>query len=244
MNICMGIGVNPASGQISVIGTDATNEVRFEPNVAGRFVHVELALVNPVGFGKTIKDLNPHLLPYTAQQVAQGERDKSIGDPRGIAWKRRGTRAYVTGLGSNNVVVVNGAGDRAGLAQTIPVGQGPTGIVMDSSRAQLYVLNRFDGTVSVINAANETVTTTVPFYDPTPTPIKVGRKHLYDTHRTSGLGQTSCGSCHIDGRMDRLAWDLGDPSGAVKQLTGQNLGQGPAGLTPGTANPAFQPWHR
>ncbi len=33
MNICMSVGVNPATGQVTVIGTDATNEVRFEPNV-------------------------------------------------------------------------------------------------------------------------------------------------------------------------------------------------------------------
>ncbi|MCA9450771.1 MAG: hypothetical protein KC931_26855, partial [Candidatus Omnitrophica bacterium] len=48
--------------------------------------------------------------------------------------------------------------------------------------------------------------------------IKIGRKHLYDTHKNSGLGQVACGSCHVDGRMDRLAWDLGDPSGEMKVL--------------------------
>jgi len=30
------------------------------------------------------------------------------------------------------------------------------------------------------------------------------------------LGQSSCGSCHIDGRLDQLAWDLGDPTGQMK----------------------------
>ena len=29
---------------------------------------------------------------------------------------------------------------------------------------------------------------------------------------TSGLGVTACESCHVDGRMDGLAWDLGDPA--------------------------------
>ncbi len=246
MNICMGVAVNPASGQVSVIGTDATNEVRFEPNVRGRFVRVNIATVNPVGLASTIKDLNPHLGNYAAQQLPQSERDKSLGDPRGMAWNSTGTKAYISGMGSDNVIVVNASGDRAGLAQTIAVGHGPTGIAFDGPRNRVYVLNRFDASISVVNAATETVSSTIPFFDPTPSAIKIGRKHLYDTRKTSGLGQSSCGSCHVDGRMDRLAWDLGDPSGSIKQLTGQNLGANIPGLAPGgpvPANPPFSPWH-
>src|SRR5205814_6515096 len=41
-------------------------------------------------------------------------------------------------------------------------------------------------------------------------------------HKTSGLGQAACASCHVDGRFDRLAWDLGDPTGAMKKLTATN----------------------
>ncbi len=51
------------------------------------------------------------------------------------------------------------------------------------------------------------------FFDPTPLVIKTGRKHLYNTHTGSGHGHISCGSCHVDGRWDRLAWDLGNPAG-------------------------------
>jgi CTP:molybdopterin cytidylyltransferase MocA len=39
---------------------------------------------------------------------------------------------------------------------------------------------------------------------------------LLDTHRSSGLGIASCASCHIDARMDQLAWDLGDPTGSMR----------------------------
>ncbi len=242
MNLCMGAGVNPATGVVSVIGTDATNEVRFEPNVNGTFVRVKLALVNPATMSRTVVDLNPHL-NYATHTLPQGERERSVGDPRGIVWNGFGTRGYVTGLGSNNVVVVDAAGARAGLAETIPVGEGPTGLALDDARSRLYVLNRFAGTVSVVSTATETVVATVPFFDPTPGAIRVGRKHLYDTHRTSGLGQSSCASCHVDGRMDRLAWDLGDPSGQIKSLTGLNLGANIPGLSPGTSKPAFQPFH-
>jgi len=73
----------------------------------------------------------------------------------------------------------------------------------------------------------------VPLFDPTPRTVKAGRRHLYDTRRTSGLGQASCASCHPDARMDRLAWDLGDPSGEVLQTTMNFLGS----LVPVTYHP-------
>jgi DNA-binding beta-propeller fold protein YncE len=136
MNICAAIGVNPATGDIAVVGTDATNEVRFEPNLRGRFVHVLLAIVDAANTTRTVKDLNPHLLPYALQQVPQAQRDRSIGDPRAVAWRTDGSLGYITGLGSNNVVVVNAAGDRAGLSETIEVGEGPTGLALDEPRGR------------------------------------------------------------------------------------------------------------
>ncbi len=242
MNICMGLGVNPATAEVAVIGTDATNEVRFEPNVKGTFVRVEMARVNPTTLAKTVADLNPHL-DYLSRTIAQSERDKSIGDPRNIVFNASGTKAYVCGMGSNNVIVINASGGRAGLAPTIPVGEGPTGLALDEARGRLYVLNRFAGSISIVSTASESVVGTLNLFDPTPTLIKTGRKHLFDTRKNSGLGQASCASCHVDAKMDRLAWDLGDPTGAMKQVTGQNLGFGLPGLRAGQTSPAFAPWH-
>jgi YVTN family beta-propeller protein len=238
MNICMGIAVNPASGAVSVIGTDATNEVRFEPVVSGTFVRVKLARIDSSGattLGNV--DLNPHLT-YSTPTIVQSERDKSLGDPRGIVWNPAGTRGYVTGMGSNCLVVVDANGARAGLTDTIPVGEGPTGIVFDSTQSRLYVLDKFAGAISVVDSVTELETARVPFFDPSPSAIRIGRKHLYDTHKNSGLGQIACASCHIDAKMDRLAWDLGNPQGAMKSTTGQNLG---ANVFP--LNLGFQDWH-
>ena len=41
-------------------------------------------------------------------QVSQATRDLSIGDPRGVAWESDGLQGYVTGMGSNNLIVVDG----------------------------------------------------------------------------------------------------------------------------------------
>ncbi len=220
MNICMAIAVNPGNEKVTVIGTDGINEVRFEPVINGKFLRVHLAMSDPVSPNpSSIHDLNPHLVPYSATTTTPANRALSVGDPRAIVWNASGTKGYVAGMGSNNVISIDSNGDRNGGNSTIHVGEGPVGLALDENRNQLYVLNRFDGSLSVIDTQSEIEVNRIPYFDPTPPEIKVGRKHLYDTHKNSGLGHVACGSCHIDGRMDRLAWDLGDPSGEMKDVT-------------------------
>ncbi|MCA9412659.1 MAG: hypothetical protein KC944_15700 [Candidatus Omnitrophica bacterium] len=219
MNICMALSVNPGNGQVTVVGTDGENEVRFEPILNGKFLRVNLAIADPANPNPpNVVDLNPHLIPYTESATNPMQRGMSLGDPRAIVWNADGSKGYVAGMGSNNLAVIDSSGNRVGLAPTIRVGEGPAGLALDESRNRLYVLNRFDGSLSIIDTVTESEVDRIRYFDPTPQVIKVGRKHLYDTHKNSGLGQVACGSCHVDGRMDRLAWDLGDPSGEMKVL--------------------------
>ncbi len=232
MNLNMALDVRP-DGKVTVVGTEATNEVRFEPNVNARFVRVNMATGAQGSGAPTVKDLNTHLNYSDAQISRQADpathsdsvTSKSVGDPRAIKWNAAGTRAYVAGMGSNNVAVIDRQATRVA---TVAVGEGPTGVALDEVRGKAYVLNRFAGSISVISTVNNQVTSTVNFFDPTPDAIKQGRKFLYDTHLTSGLGQASCGSCHVDGRSDRIAWDLGNPAGSVTTFdrTTRNCGFG------------------
>jgi hypothetical protein len=200
---------------VTVVGTDATNEVRFEPNVRGTFVRAHVASFDPAAPAPPlVADLNPHL-DYSVPTLAQAERDRSLGDPRGIAWNAAGTRACVTGMGSNNVLLLDADLARVGRVE---VGEGPTGVVFSGNGALAFVLNRFEGSISAVDVAGAAEVARVAFFDPTPDVIRRGRPHLYDSHRTSGLGQAACASCHVDARMDRLAWDLGDPSGAMEAM--------------------------
>jgi DNA-binding beta-propeller fold protein YncE len=235
MNIVMALGVNPADGSVVAVGTDATNEIRFEPNITGTFTRVMVAIADGTdGSEIALVDMNEEHLAaaqggdaYEDGSVPQTDRDKSIGDPRGIAFDPAGARIYVSGMGSNNVVVLDAAtGERlGGTGHTIDFGPGffgPTGLAHHPTLEVLYCLNTFHGSVKVIDTTPvgaETVSATVKFFDPTPAFINTGRVHFYGTHENSGLGQIACASCHVDGRMDRLAWDLGDPAGAIKQIT-------------------------
>lgn len=226
VNIAMALAVHPTTGQVTLVGTDATNEIRFEPVVNGTFIRVNVGFIDPAAPSAVdVVDLNPHL-DYSTSMIAQNLRDRSLADPRGIAWNAAGTRGYVSGMGSNNVVVIDDAGDRAGLSHTIEVGEGPTGVVLDENRHHLYVLNKFAGTISIVDTIIETQVGAVALHDPTTAAIKVGRKHLYDTHKNSGLGHIACASCHVDGAWDALAWDLGAPDGDMKSVSDQNCQNG------------------
>ncbi|MEM7385558.1 MAG: beta-propeller fold lactonase family protein, partial [Verrucomicrobiota bacterium] len=221
MNLCMAIDVNEEDGTISMVGTDAMNHIRYEPNLKGVFARVKQATVRVLGDGTaeilSNTDLNPHL-DYSLRSVPQKIRDLSIGDPRAIVSAREGGRAYVAGMGSNNVIVTGPDGGRLLDGGTIEVGEGPTGLVLNAGEDRLYVLNRFDASISVVDTAAGEEIERVTYIDPTPEVIKIGRKHLYDTHAHSGLGHVSCATCHVDARMDRLAWDLGDPGSGASKL--------------------------
>jgi YVTN family beta-propeller protein len=205
-----------ADGRLVVVGTEARNEIRFEPNLQGTFIEVQGALLAPgATTPATVADLNPHIT-YATPTVPMLQRMLSVGDPRGVAVSADGTRAYAAGMGSSNVVAFSLPGfARIGLST---VGEGPTGLALDAPRARLYTLNRFAGSISIVDETALAPLGEVEFFDPTPTVVRNGRPILFDTHISSGLGQASCASCHIDARMDQLVWDLGDPSGSMQQF--------------------------
>jgi YVTN family beta-propeller protein len=222
LNIDMALAVQPGTGYVTVVGTYGPNEHRFEESARNSFQRNRIATFNPANLNGPAPalDMNQHLLinppmqPYKTTATPQ-ERHLSLADPRGIVWNAAGTGAYVSGMGSNNVVKTNSMGTR--LA-TIDVGEGPTGLALDVARSRLYCLNRFSATVSVIDTGNDTELAQVAFFDPTPASVKQGRPLLYDAHRTSQLGNASCAGCHVDATRDTEAWDLGDPAGALDPL--------------------------
>lgn len=96
----------------------------------------------------------------------------SVLEPTDVAVNAAGTRAYVTGGFSDNLVSVVNLDTRAEIA-TIAVGPagtppGPVGVVAHPSLARLYVVNSNSGTVSVIATGTNTVVATITL---TPCPL-------------------------------------------------------------------------
>ncbi len=225
-NINTTIAVQPTTGRVALVGTHLTNYIRFESATAVQFPHHFYVSFDPLspptptaGNGSTLADINPHLLqvPFNGKYITSATPQQvsmSIGDPRALVFKPDGGTMYVAGMGSDNVGRFTVS--PVARAATISVGHGACSLAYDAARARVYVLNRFDGTISTIDANTDAVLGTAGFFDPTPAVIKTGRPMLYDSHQFSRLGQASCASCHVDARNDAQAWDLGDPSGAMK----------------------------
>jgi hypothetical protein len=216
-NILMAMSTHPVTGDVYVVGTDALNHIRFEPNLNGTFMRHNLSRFTPGAGSATITDLNTHL-DYSSPSVTNPEKRRSVGDPRAVEWLADGSQAYVTGMGSNNLVMIDEDGNRIG--DPILVGEGPTGVVINEALSRVFVLNKFSASISSVDIGTSQQLGETFFFDPTPAVIKTGRKHLYNTFTGSGNGTISCASCHVDGKWDRLGWDLGDPSGEIKTVNG------------------------
>jgi hypothetical protein len=156
MNICMDVAVNPVTGKISVVGTDAINEVRFEPQLNGRFLSVEMALIDPVTFETQRVNLNPHLTGSNPT-LPEPQRLLSIGDPRQVLWTEDGSALYVAGMGSNNLVKLDIQGRRI-LERPIQISGGLSALVMDAGRHRLFGYQRFTSQLTVLDmGSHETI---------------------------------------------------------------------------------------
>jgi YVTN family beta-propeller protein len=224
---------NPVSGKVYVSNLESFNRVRFEgagtysaafkplgepASVRGHLAESRITVLD--GGTVTPRHLNKHI-DYTSCCAAlpNAENDTSLAFPLGMAISSDGATLYVAGFGSSKI----GIYDTADLEddsfvpstanQATVSGGGPTGIVLDETRSQLYVLTRFDDAISIVSTATGMETAHVKLHNPEPAIVTAGRPFLYDASFASSHGDSACASCHIFGDFDSLAWDLGDPDG-------------------------------
>jgi YVTN family beta-propeller protein len=247
--------VNPTNGDVYVSNLESFNEVRFEgagvfsagfkppgepASVRGHLAESRITILHGAG-ASDARHLNKHIHYSTCcATTPNAENDASLAFPLGMAISQDGAILYVAGFGSSAV----GRYSTAELAadsfvpdplDQLPVsGGGPTGLVLDEPRSQLYVLTRFDDAISILSTATGAELKHVVLHDPEPANVVAGRPFLYDARATSSHGDSACASCHIFGDFDSLAWDLGDPDGVVVN------NPGPFRVGP-VINPDFHP---
>ena len=138
-----------------------------------------------------------------------------------MAVTSNGATLYVAAMGSDKVAVLSTAELENDSFVPNPAnhihvtGGGPTGVLLDEDRKQLFVLTRFDDAISIIDTTQRTETAHVAMHDPEPPSVTVGRRFLYDASFSSAHGDSACASCHVFGDFDSLAWDLGNPDAPV-----------------------------
>ena len=224
--ILYNMAVNPVSGKVYVSNTEAGNEKRFEgPGIfAGDSVrgHLHESRISVLGNGGVApRHLNKHI-DYSSccAPLPNPENGKSLAIPLEMVVSSNGAKLYVAAFGSSKIGVYSTAALEndtfvPSTADQIPVsGGGPTGLVLDESRNRLYAFTRFDNSISIINTSTRAEIGHVPLYNPEPEGVVNGRRFLYDASFSSSHGDSSCGTCHVFGDFDSLAWDLGNPDGA------------------------------
>ncbi len=221
--ILFNMAVNPVSGVVYVSNTDAQNRVRFagSGDFAGSTVqgHVHENRITVLDGSQVLpRRLNKHVdFSQCCAPLPNDDNDRSLATPLAMAIDSTGSTLYVAAHGSSKVGIFDTheletdsfVPDDADHVEVS--GGGPTGLVLDEGRARLYVLTRFDNSVSVIDTDSSVETAHIGLYNPEPADVVFGRRFLYDARATSGNGTTSCASCHVFGDFDSLAWDLGNP---------------------------------
>ncbi len=98
-------------------------------------------------------------------------------------------------------------------------GFGIRGVLLNRSERWLYAYGRGDTTLLVFDTANLVAGAPNPpqqvlslGWDITPNNVVAGRFHFLDGSNSND-GVSTCNTCHIDGHLDGIAWDLSDFTG-------------------------------
>jgi YVTN family beta-propeller protein len=164
-------------------------------------------------------------------QMPLDEMETFASLPFGVAIARDKTRAYVSASGSNEVLILDFAKLVAAarspqaarmandlsasskyLLAHVAVGLNPRNIQLSQDGATLYVANRLDDTISVIDTARAAVAATIPLGEPVPLTAERRGERLFYSSMYSFGHQFGCANCHIDTTYDGLQWDL-EPDG-------------------------------
>ncbi len=236
--------VNPVNGKLYVTNTELPNHIRFEGSgdhggstTQGRLSESRITVIDPSVPSVDPQHLNQHI-DYNQLHTDVGANHAAIDAqiPHSLATPLQavvsgdGSTIYVAAFGSGKIGVfpTSAIEDPAfetnfdptvASASYFSTGGGPAGLALDETHGRLYVLTRFDNAIRSIDTGSGATLQVETLHNPEPTSVVDGRPILYDATITSGNGEASCSSCHIFGGMDQLAWNLGDPDGAVTSNT-------------------------
>lgn len=185
----------------------------------------------------------------TEIQIPLDELDRYFALPWGVAITPDKSKMFVTTANSESVTAISipqllktvrarhefFANDLSASADyveaRIAVGHNPRGVLLSRDGKRLYVANRLDDTISVIDTARDSVVDTIDLGGPrTIDPIRRGER-LFFTAGFAFQGQFGCANCHLDATIDGLQWDL-EPDGFGKDIVDNRSLEDLAGTEP------------
>ncbi len=165
--------------------------------------------------------------------------NEGFADPYGVVFAADDRKFYLTASGVDTVVVVDvgrvgtvlsevGEDDLTDLANhlgvsrryvtaRIPVGANPMALAASDDGRWVYVANRLDDSISVIDTTTDRVVRTLVLGDPPPADrLHRGERFFHSSAKTFQR-QFACVSCHPDGGFDGLVYDL-EPDGLGENI--------------------------
>jgi YVTN family beta-propeller protein len=182
-------------------------------------------------------------------QVPIDELDRYYALPWGVAIAPDKSKIFLTTAASESVTVI----DVARLLQTvrsrrqpfvndlsasadyvsarIAVGHNPRGVLISQDGKRLYVANRLDDNISVIDTTTDKVASTIDLGGPQTVDALRRGERLFFTAGFAFQGQFGCANCHLDATIDGLQWDL-EPDGFGKDIVDNRSLEDLAGTEP------------
>jgi YVTN family beta-propeller protein len=182
-------------------------------------------------------------------QIPIDELDRYYALPWGVAITPDKSKIFLTTAGSESVTVIDISrllktvrtrrqpfvNDLSASAEyvlaRIPVGHNPRGVLLSPNGERLYVANRLDDNLAVIDTTTLRVSSTIDLGGPPNVDALRRGERLFYTADFAFQGQFGCANCHLDATIDGLEWDL-EPDGFGKDIVDNRSLENLAGTEP------------
>ncbi len=169
--------------------------------------------------------------------------------PTDMAYDAESDRLFVACYETRNVAVVQLNATASGgtvIAELLPApltaprsdAFGPRGVTLSADGQTAYVHYRGDHRLQAFKLAGLGAGSRIAPAGPLPlaagfdiTPLRIlnGRRHFVNA-ANSGTGTSTCNTCHIDGHLDGIGWDLSDFTGKLDSTPApEKIGREPKG---------------
>jgi YVTN family beta-propeller protein len=182
-------------------------------------------------------------------QIPIDELDRYYALPWGVTIAPDKSKIFLTTAGSESVTVIDVprllktlrarrqpfVNDLSASADyvlaRISVGHNPRGVSLSPDGKRLYVANRLDDNIAVIDTNSDKVISTIDLGGPKTVDALRRGERLFYTADFAFQGQFGCANCHLDATIDGLQWDL-EPDGFGKDIVDNRSLESLAGTEP------------
>ena len=191
-------------------------------------------------------------------QIPLDELDRYYALPWGVAIAPDKSKIFLTTAGAESVTVIDVARllktvrtrrDPAGksaratsfandlsasadyVLARVPVGHNPRGVALSPDGKRLYVANRLDDNIAVIDTTTDKVISALDLGGPKNIDALRRGERLFYTADFAFQGGFGCSNCHLDATIDGLQWDL-EPDGFGQDIVDNRSLEDLAGTEP------------